>query len=184
MLTQKSTLALFRIYEQLQEEDDKTRRFRAARADFIARQYDDKYEGRLNFGGDVAYDCFREIQLAHQAGLHLTAIILMQVFLEAFLTDFYTRKGKTEVTGGGLKPLLDSALEDRHISMDEFLLLDSLRDLANLYTRPSASEASGPDDDVEDPSAPANLEEDAQFCVKLVIQLIARAPFNEEIDAA
>ncbi|MCR9256318.1 MAG: hypothetical protein NXI16_09505 [Alphaproteobacteria bacterium] len=182
MLNRTSSLNLLRVYEQLRDEDEKTRRFRAARADFIARQYHDDYDGRLTYGGDVAYDCFREIQLAHQAGLHLTAIVLTQVFLEAVLSDFYTRKGREGVVGQGLKTLIDTALEDRHLSMDEYLLLDGFRDLSNLYARPSIADEGDPQADIEDPSAPVNLEEDAQFCVRLIIGLIARPPFNEELD--
>jgi len=182
MLNRTSSLSLLRVYEQLRDEDDKTRRFRAARADFIARQYHDSYDGRLTYGGDVAYDCFREIQLAHQAGLHLTAIVLTQVFLEAVLSDFYARKDRDDVAGAGLKGLLDAALADRHLSMEEFLLLDGFRDLSNLYARPAIADEADPNTDVEDPSAPVNLEEDAQFCVRLIISLIARPPFNEELD--
>ena len=167
----------------LEQDEAKSRIYRASRLQLLVKEYGSEGEGKIFFGGPVSAWAFQESRLAYLNGLFLACIVLCQICLEYTLSTLLHLEEQGEVQGSRYQTLLRQALDHRFITTEEFALFDELRKQRNPYVHfrtptdhdsvlQRSAQLDTPSEDL--------LVEDAERAIVGLLRMFQRHPFTIE----
>jgi HEPN domain-containing protein len=174
------------LLEWLRIEDEASKPLRLARLRFLVEEFGEPRD-LLFHGGPTSWYAYEEARLSFLNGQFIGCVLLSQVAVEHILSGLFWMAQREDVCKKGFKNLIDEALKERFISIEEYQSLDLLRMKRNPYTH-----FKGPEDNAsqlrrmlnEDKDYDSITEEDAKNAIKTVFRLLDREPFAFREDDA